>query len=157
VQYGGQELGIAAARELYGRVDIADSLESIFALADMDGNGTLGYAEFLLFMYLLKVLRKGVMLPKRLTHERVSLPAAFVPCPSVFGILSAILHSCALPLYGTGGLAIRKRLFLANNKLVASFGTPPPPPHHPTTPFPSTVLMNSFMSFYLEFILRHRA
>jgi hypothetical protein len=71
-QYGGQELGLAAARELYGRVNIAESLESIFALADMDGNGRLGFAEFLLFMYLLKVLRKGVALPKKLSSERVS-------------------------------------------------------------------------------------
>jgi len=40
--------GVAAARELYRRIDIADSLESIFALANMDGNGKLGFAEFLL-------------------------------------------------------------------------------------------------------------
>lgn len=72
MQYGGEEVGLGAARELYARADIREPLERVFAVADLDGNGKLSYAEFLLFMYLLKVLRKGVTLPRVLSNERVS-------------------------------------------------------------------------------------
>lgn len=76
MQYGGEEsggVGLAQARELYGRADISSPLESVFALADRDGNGRLNYPEFLFFMYLLKVLRKGAKLPKGwLSDQKVS-------------------------------------------------------------------------------------
>ena len=42
-------------------------------MTDLDNNGKLNFREFLLFMYLLKVLRKGVALPKTLSHDRVRL------------------------------------------------------------------------------------
>ena len=63
---------LAQARELYARAEIRVPLEEVYALSDIDHNGTLSYAEFLLFMYLLKVLRKGAKLPKTLTRDRVS-------------------------------------------------------------------------------------
>ena len=62
-----------SARELHRRAGIGEPLEDIFALTDLDKNGKLNYPEFLLFMYLLKLLRKGVALPKNLSYERVSL------------------------------------------------------------------------------------
>ena len=73
LQYGGQEISLDSARELHRRAGISEPLEDIFALTDLDKNGRLNYPEFLLFMYLLKLLRKGVALPKHLSYERVSL------------------------------------------------------------------------------------
>ena len=75
MQYGGDAtggIGLAQAKELWSRADISHPLEAVFALADINGDGRLSYVEFLLYMYLLKVLRKGAKLPKRLSDDRVS-------------------------------------------------------------------------------------
>lgn len=71
LQYGGQEVSLDSARELHRRANIEQPLEDVFALTDLDKNGKLNYPEFLLFMYFLKLLRKGVLLPDQLSHNRV--------------------------------------------------------------------------------------
>lgn len=72
MQFGGEEVTLDSARDLHRRAGINEPLEDIFALTDLDRNGKLNFAEFLLYMYFLKVLRKGVKLPRKLTKERVS-------------------------------------------------------------------------------------
>ena len=100
MQYGGQEISLDSARELHRRASIEAPLEDIFALTDLDKNGKLSFAEFLLFMYLLKLLRKGVALPRQLSYERVSSPTHLNSFPSAgsaktLGI--AGLHSLLYP------------------------------------------------------------
>lgn len=63
------------ALELYKRGTVKESFDTLFALADLDGDGRLSFSEFLIYMHALRLLnskKDAVKLPRRFTSKSVS-------------------------------------------------------------------------------------
>lgn len=70
------------AELVHRELGTAEPFDKVWALADWDASERLSEPQFLLFMFLLKALRKGRPLPPRLGLRQVSAFVANMSCGS---------------------------------------------------------------------------